>query len=235
VASDQPDAEVAALLGGVRLFSGLPPRQLTLLVRRMHPRSYRRGEVVFHQGDPAGSLHVIRRGSVKVTAPTARGTEPVLALLGAGACFGEVAALDGGPRSASVTAVEATETLVLHRDDLWAFVREQPAFAERVILSLVASVRRINTWLEDAYFNDLDTRLARRLNELAATRGQHGDGGVQVSFPLSQSELAGMLGATRASVNALLGSYQDAGLLRLGRGAFTVLRPEELRRRAGIE
>src|SRR5690348_2926831 len=141
--------EIAALLGGVPLFSGLASRDLALLAGRMRAHSYRRAEIVFHQGDPAGSLHVIRRGSVKVTAPTARGTEPVLALLGAGACFGEVAALDGGLRSATVTAVEATETLALHRDDLWAFVREEPAFAERVILSLVSSVRRINTWLED--------------------------------------------------------------------------------------
>lgn len=229
------EQEIAALLGGVPLFSGLAPGQLALLAGRMRAHRYRRAEIVFHQGDPAGSLHVIRHGSVKVTAPTARGAEPVLALLGAGACFGEVAALDGGLRSATVTAVEATETLSLHHDDLWALMREQPAFAERVVLTLVASVRRINSWLEDAYFNDLDTRLARRLCELATTRGQHGDGGVQVSFPLSQSELAGMLGATRASVNALLGSYQDAGLLRLGKGSFTVLRPDELRRRAGVE
>jgi CRP-like cAMP-binding protein len=229
--------EVAVLLSGVPLFAGLASRQLALLAERVRGYSYRRGEVIFHQGDPAGSLHVIRRGSVKVTAPTARGAEPVLALLGPGACFGEVAALDGGLRSATVTAVEPTETLALHRDTLWACVREQPEFAERVILTLVASVRRINTWLEDAYFNDLDTRMARRLYELAATRGQTGVDGVslQVSFPLSQSELAGMLGATRASVNAILGIYQDAGLLRLGRGSFTVPHPEDLRRRAGLE
>ncbi len=227
--------ETAALLAGVPLFRGLAPRPLALLAGRMRGHGYRRGEVVFHQGDPAGALHVIQSGSVKVTAPTARGTEPVLALLGTGACFGEVAALDGGARSATVTAVEQTETLALHRDDLWACVREQPEFAERVILTLVASLRRINTWLEDAYFNDLDTRLARRLHELATTRGRHGADGVQVSFPLSQSELAGMLGATRASVNAILGSYQDAGLLRLGKGSFTVARPDELRRRAGVE
>jgi len=223
------------LLAATPLFAGLAPRRLAVLATRLRRRTFRRGEVIFHRGDPAGAMHLIQSGSVKVTAPTAQGAEPVLALLGAGACFGEVAALDGGPRSASITAVEPTETLALHREDLWAFLRENPDFAERVIVTLAASLRRINTWLEDAYFNDLDTRLARRLSELTQTQGQRTERGVEVPFPLTQSELAAMLGATRASVNTLLGIYQDAGLLRLAKGRLIVPRPEDLRRRAGLD
>src|SRR5439155_24060284 len=131
---------------------------------------------------------------------------------------GEMAALDGGPRSATVTAVEATETFALMRDDLLSFARENSDFALALIITLSNRLRRADEWLEDSYFQDLDTRMARRLIELAEEHGVDTNEGVEVQFPLTQSDLAGMLGATRVSVNRLLGSYQDAQLLRLGKG-----------------
>jgi CRP-like cAMP-binding protein len=223
------------LLRGVPLFAGLEPRQLAVVATRMRRRSFRRGEVVFHRGDPAGPMHVICAGTVKVTAPTAEGDEAVLAVYGSGVCFGEIAALDGGARSATVTALEPTETLALQPVDLVACVRQYPDLAQQVIVAFAGRLRRTSVWLEDAYFHDLDTRLARRLSELVRERGRPTELGVEVDFPLTQSELAGMLGATRATVNQLLGLYQDTGLLRLGRRAFTVLRPADLQRRAGLD
>lgn len=186
-----------------------------------------------HRGDPAGALHVLKSGRVKITLPSSEGDETVLALLGAGACFGEIAALDGGPRSATVTAVEPTETLSLVREDLLSFARESSEFALALITTLAKKLRRTDEWLEDAYFQDLDTRMARRLLDLAEDHGRTTTDGIEVQFPLTQSDLAGMLGATRVSVNRLLGQYQDASLLRLGKGSFTILNLNELRERAG--
>lgn len=227
--------DLLELLRRVALFATLAPEQLAAVAGRVRQRRFRRGEVIFHRGDPAGPLHLIRSGTVKVTAPTAEGDEAVLAVYGAGACFGEIAALDGGLRSATVTALEPTATLSLSSPDLIACVREYPNLAQQAIVTLASRLRRVSVWLEDAYFQDLDTRLARRLVELAEERGRLSAQGIEVAFPLTQAELAGMLGATRATVNQLLGLYQDAGLLRLGRGAFTVLRPADLQRRAGLE
>jgi CRP/FNR family cyclic AMP-dependent transcriptional regulator len=223
----------AALLRSVPLLAGVNEQALALLARRLQRRSYRRNEVIFHRGDPAGALHVIRSGRVKVTLPSEEGDETVLLLMGAGDCFGEVAALDGGPRSATMTAVEPTETVALLRDDLLTCVREQPDLALALIQTLAARLRRTDAWLEDSYFQDLDTRLARRLTELAEEQGHATPDGIEVAFPLTQSDLAGMLGVTRVSINRLLGTYQDERLLRLNRGSFTVLDPEALRRRAG--
>jgi CRP-like cAMP-binding protein len=222
-----------ALLRSVTLFAGVNEQTLTRLARRLQRRTYRRNEVIMHRGDPAGALHVIRTGRVKVTLPSEEGDETVLALMTAGDCFGEIAALDGGPRSATVTAVEPTETLALLREELLASVREEPDLALALIATLAARVRRTDAWLEDAYFQDLDTRLARRLVELADEQGRTTPDGIEVAFPLTQSDLAGMLGVTRVSVNRLLGAYQDDRLLRLNRGSFTVLNPDALRRRAG--
>jgi CRP-like cAMP-binding protein len=225
--------DLVTVLGAVPLFAAMGPEELTPLASRLRRRTFRRNEVIVHRGDPAGAIHVIRSGRVKVTLPSEEGDETVLALYGPGACFGEIAALDGGPRSATVTAVEATETLALLREDLLAFARENPDFALALITTLAARLRRTDEWLEDAYFQDLDTRMARRLLDVAEDHGRQTSEGIEVAFPLTQSDLAGMLGATRVSVNRLLGVYQDAQLIRLGRGAFTILKPDELRERAG--
>jgi CRP-like cAMP-binding protein len=221
------------LLRGSVLFVELGEPQLRALAERLRRRTFRRGEVIFHRGDPGGSLHVIRTGRVKIHLPSEEGDETVLALLGPGSCFGEIAALDGGPRSATVTAAEAVETYALHREDLLSFVQAEPEVALALLATLAAKLRRTNEWLEDTYFLDLDQRMARRLLELAEQQGRHTPEGIVVEFPLTQSDLAGMLGATRVTVNRQLGIYQDAGLLRLGKGTFTIADEAGMRRRAG--
>jgi CRP/FNR family transcriptional regulator, cyclic AMP receptor protein len=212
-----------AVLRQVPLFAELPDEELTRLASMLRRRTFRRGEVIFHRGDPAGALHIVSAGRVKVSRPSEDGNETVLALMGAGACFGELAALDGGLRSATVTAVEQTETRMLLRDDVVNLARSSPDLAMALVRTLADRIRRTDDWLDDAYFADLDTRLANRLLELAEAHGQETADGVVVHFPLTQSDLAGMLGATRARVNRMLGIYQDAGLLRLGSGTFTIL------------
>jgi CRP/FNR family transcriptional regulator, cyclic AMP receptor protein len=229
-----PSDDPVAILKSVSLFEKVSPADLEVLGQRLRRRTFRRGEVIMHRGDPAGAMHIIRDGRVKISLPSEEGDETVLALLAAPACFGEIAALDGGPRSATITAVEPTETWVLASTDLMAVAREHPDFACALIVTLAANLRRINEWLEDAYFHDLDTRLGRRLLELAEQHGRVTPEGIEVVFPLTQSDLAGMLGATRVSVNRVLGAYQDDGLLRLGRGSFTILRQDAMRRRARL-
>jgi CRP-like cAMP-binding protein len=102
-----------------------------------------------------------------------------------------------------------------------------------LLAKLAAHLRRTNEWLEDAYYMDLDQRLARRLYDLAVEQGRQTAAGIEVALPLTQSDLAALVGATRVTVNRQLGIYQDAGLLRLGRGSFTVTDMDGLRRRAG--
>jgi CRP/FNR family cyclic AMP-dependent transcriptional regulator len=222
-----------ALLHSSATFSALPPAQTAVLAERLRRRRFRRGEILFHRDDPASALYLIQEGAVKIHLSSEDGDETVLALLGPGSCVGEIAALDGGPRSATATAVEPVEAYTLLRDDLLAFVRENPDVALALLTTVAARLRRTNEWLEDAYVLDLDQRLARRLYEFAEEQGHPTPEGIEVSFPLTQSELAGMLGATRVTINRQLGIFQDAGILRLGKGSFTVLDPDALRRRAG--
>ena len=227
----QQSSERTAILASGLLFRSLPPADLARLAERLVPRTYPRGEVVFHRDDPAGALHFIREGQVKIVLTTEGGKETLLALFGAGECFGEIAALDGGARSATAVAVERTETLALLRDDLIAFLREHPDFALDVISLLAMRLRRLDERLEDAYFLDLDGRLARCLLDLAEQSGERAQDGVRVRMPLSQTDLAAMLGSTRVSVNRLLGAYQDAGIIAVERDAIVIKDVEGVRRR----
>ena len=230
-----PDEDPVALLRNVPLFARVNERVLALLAARLRRRTYRRNEVIFHRGDPAGALHVIRSGRVKITLPSAEGEEAIITLMGPGDSFGEMAALDANAtRSATVTAIEQTETLALPREDVLAAARAEPDLALALIQELAERLRKTDALLEDAYFQDLDTRLARRLLELAERQGRQTPEGIEVSFPLTQSDLAGMLGVTRVSINRLLSTYQDQRLLRFNRGGtFTILRPDAMRERAG--
>jgi CRP-like cAMP-binding protein len=226
--------DVVDLLRNVSIFRGVGDPVLQRVAGRLRRRSYRRGEVIFHHGDPAGALHIVKSGRVKIHSPSEEGEETVLTLYHEGECFGEMAALDGGPRSTSATAVEPTETLTLLREDLLALLREDADLALAIIQELIARLRRTNASLEEAYYLSLDARMARRLLELAETQGRETADGVEVPFPLTQQDLAGMLGVTRVSVNRLLGTFQDDRLIRLNKGSFTVLDMEALRDRARL-
>jgi CRP-like cAMP-binding protein len=156
----------------------------------------------------------------------------ILAILRPGDLFGEIAALDGGARSATVTATETTETAALSRTDLLEFVRAHPEFALRLISTLAQRLRRVDERLEDAHFLDLDARLAKVMVDLAEDQGSRlPDGSTRVS--LTQSELASMIGATRVSANRLLKTFEGAGLVRRGRSAIIITNLEALRFRAG--
>lgn len=204
--------------------------QLSQSVRR---RSYHRGEVIFHQGDPGDTLHLVRSGRVKVVLPAETGDEAVLAILGPGDCFGELALLDGGPRSASVVAMEQVETLVLGRQDFLTFFRSNMEAAVRLIVNLARIIRRSNEEVADLAFLDLPGRLAKKLLDLAEAHGQPLDGGkgIEITVPLTQEELAGMIGATRPSVNKVLGLYEDQGAIQRRGRRIAILKPEVLRRR----
>jgi CRP-like cAMP-binding protein len=219
----EPAALVAAL-EGVPLFRGLDADNLAALAETIRVRRYRRGEVIFHQGDPGDALHVILRGRVKISSPSEGGVEAILVTLRAGEFFGALALLDGSPRSASATAVEAAETLVLPRERFRRLVDEVPEFRDHVFAELARELRRLTNPVEELHFLDIAGRLAARLVRLAEEQaGADADGAIRLDGPITQGELAAMVGSTRQSINKLLGMLIDDGLVRLDRDAIVVL------------
>jgi CRP-like cAMP-binding protein len=223
----RPPADPAALravLESVPLFRDMTPDDLGTLAAGLRTRRYRRGEVIFHQGDPGDALHIILTGRVKISSPSDTGVEAILTTLRAGEFFGSLALLDGAPRSASATAVEATETLILPRERFRQLVNDSPEIRDHVFAELARELRRLTYHVEELHFLDIAGRLAARLARMAEEQGATaGDGEIRLEGPITQGELAAMVGSTRQSVNKLLGYLTEDGLIRQERDAIVVL------------
>ena len=208
----------------------LPGAERELLEGMLHRRTYRRGEVVFHQGDSGDTLHIVRHGHAKIVVPSEVGDEAVLTVVQPGDMFGEITLLDGEARSATVVALEDLETATLSRLAFRDLMRRSPATVEVLLAAMAATIRRLTTEVADLMFLDLRGRLAKKLLELAETHGATlPDGSTQIQVQLTQEELAGMIGATRPRVNRLLGFFEDGGLIgRQGR-SIAILNPRALR------
>jgi CRP-like cAMP-binding protein len=214
---------VIASLAAIPFFGGLDPDALERLAASMRSRRFRRGEVIFHIGDPGDALFVILNGEVKISLPSETGDEAILATLRPGDVFGELALLDGAPRSASASALTATETVVLPRDRFRELIATETGFRDALLASIAGELRRLTTHVEELHFLDITGRLAARLVRLAQEGGAPApDGSVRLRTNLTQADLASMVGCTRQSVNKLLGQFTDDGLVRLERDAIVL-------------
>ena len=210
-------------LSTIPFFAGLDPVALERVAAGMRSRRFRRGEVIFHIGDPGDALFVIVDGEVKISLPSETGDEAILATLQVGDVFGELALLDGAPRSASATAIGPTETVVLPRDRFRELIATEAGVRDALLASIAGELRRLTTHVEELHFLDITGRLAARLVRLAQEGGTKvGDGGIRLRTNLTQGDLAAMVGCTRQSVNKLLGQFTDDGLIRLDREGIVV-------------
>lgn len=219
------------LLAHVPLFASLKPDRLDELATKLKPRSYRRGETIFHQDDPAATIHIIKSGQVKINTTSPEGGEIILAILTDGDFFGELSLLDEGPRSANAIAMEATQTLTLQHGDFVEVMTKHPEMMKSVMSYLVNRLRRADHRMEDAIFLDLPARLAKRLLELAQKRGVRTDNGIEIGLRLTQQDLAAAVGVTRIAINRQLGKLQDMGLLSIEGQRIVIVKPEELKKR----
>lgn len=215
VRTPSPDPLAHDALAACRLFAGLDERTLDLLTAALRSRKYRRDEVIFHADDPGDSLYVVASGSVKITVSADDGTEPaILTTIGRGGFFGELALLDGAPRSATAVAMDRVEALVLRREAFDRLVDSEPGLRHALLASLAAEIRRLTAQVEDLHFLDLPGRLARHLLREISSDGERAAGEVRLPWPYTQGELAGMIGGSRQSVNRLLADFVAQGLLR---------------------
>jgi CRP/FNR family cyclic AMP-dependent transcriptional regulator len=216
-------------LAAVPLFAGLDAASLESVGRGMRSRRFRRGEVIFHLGDPGDALFVVISGAVKISLPSETGDEAILATLRPGDFFGELALLDGAPRSATAGALEPTETLVLPRDRFRELIATEPLIRDALLAALARELRRLTLHVEELHFLDIAGRLAARLARLSDEQGRRQpDGSIRLDAPITQSDLAAMVGCTRQSVNKLLGLFVDDGLIRLERDAIVITDMERL-------
>jgi CRP/FNR family cyclic AMP-dependent transcriptional regulator len=212
-----------------RLLADVPSDELQQMLTIARRRPFDRGEVVFHEGDPADSLHLIVSGRFAARIRTPLGDTTLLAIYGPGDAFGELA-LVAPPvhRSATVVALEAAETRSVFREDFEALRKRHPA-VDRVLVSLLADrIREMNDRLLEAHYVDAETRVRRHLRQLAAVYERDGASVI----PLTQEEIAEIAGTSRATVNRVLREEERRGVIELKRGRTRIVDPEQLTRRA---
>ena len=214
------------------LFDGFSPADLEELVPGINARPYARGAYIFHEGDPGRSLFVVSRGQVKIGRMGRTGEEVVFAVLAPGDSFGELALFDhDAKRAADAQAMELTECVVIDRDTLLAFLDRHPVFARRVLQMVSRYVRAADATFSEAAFLDIPGRVASKLLELAASRGEPAGGGTRITVRLPQRTLAGMVGASRENVNRALSRLTAEGTITQLNGYITVVHAGRLRAR----
>ncbi len=223
--------EPAQALKRLPLFKDFSSAELDALVSRVVRRVFPASYLIFEQGAIGNSCHLIRRGLVKIFVTSDGGQDAVLAMLRPGELFGELAVIDGLPRSASAITAEPTETLEISCEEFWRMLEQHPAAARKVCAVLAARLRRTDNIVADGAFLDTRARVSKRLLDLAEQFGRRrrdGSDAVDLDLVLYQQDLAEMVGSTRESVSRVLSALESDGLVRQQRGRVTLLRIDDL-------
>jgi CRP/FNR family cyclic AMP-dependent transcriptional regulator len=212
---------VNTLLERSSLFRGLPISTLERVAALATNKIYAPDTVVFFRGDAGNSLYSVMRGRVLISAGTADGKEVFLNIMEAGDSFGEIALLDGSPRTATATTMMRTELLIIEREHFLSLLRAEPLLATHLIQLLCKRIRWTAEQIEDSALLSAPARLAKRLTSLARIHGQATPDGTRLT--ISQQELARFLSLSRQIVNQHLQCWKDRGWISLGRSSVTII------------
>ena len=222
------------LLRGSRLFANLGTEELDGLLSLTHAKRVDADQVIFLKGDRAAQLYAIASGLVRVSTVSDDGKVMVFGIFGPGELFGEVALLDGRERTATVTAVSATELLVIDRRDFLPFLEKHPKVSIQLLSALAGRVRSASQLVEDALFLPLPARLAKKLLFLADNFGTRHGKSIRIDLKLSQQELGNLVGTTRESINKALRAWEDDGTIKTEQGFISIEQPDHLRHISGF-
>ena len=217
----------AGVLARTELFCGIDEASRRRIAERVTERVVEPGQCVFVQDEPGDRMYVLAEGVVKLFVGSRNGGIVELVRHRPPAIFGEVALLDGGPRSASAEAVERATLLVMTRAELLHLLKAEDQVAEALLSTLGAMVRRTTRQISDLVFLDLQGRVARQLLALAGDADADGDGTARTRR-VTQAELATMVSGARQTVNQALRSLESRGYIRADGGSFEILDRERL-------
>ena len=226
--------EVAALLANSHLFRALGTDDLARVAHDLHERTYEQGQTIFYRGDPGHDVHLLVTGQVRLSVLGKEARELSFNLAEAGAIFGEIAALDGGPRTANAMAVTKARTASLSHTILKRLILAHPQVADAAIMLLCGRLRSTSEQLEEVALCPIDMRLARYLLHRLDLQQLDARSGPHIDLRMSQTELALLLGTSRPSVNAALASLEKQGAIKRS-GMHLECNTAQLTRAAGLD
>jgi CRP-like cAMP-binding protein len=222
--------EIEEALRGSFLFPLLGPSERDRFIAAAHARTWRSGATIFVQDDPGTSMMLVRTGTVRIGYPTPEGRSFLLAELGPGSVFGEIALLDGGPRSADATAATDCTLWAFERRDFLPLLEHNWKLAEAVLKVVCERLRSADAHIADLAFSDLPGRLAKTL----IARAHPGPRGKPAQVTDTQGALAAMVGGSREAVNRCLRKWQKDGLVAMSDGRILLSDPDALAEAAGL-
>lgn len=217
----------------ISCFSGLDRSQLQVLAPNVVTQTFERGEAIFNQGSIGSVLYGIVAGQVRIFTVSDSGQELSVTIFRAGDFFGELALLDGQPRSASAVAMCRTTVLVLHRSTFLSTVASHPPIAVTILEVMAARLRQSTTHADMLGTGSAAQRVARQLLVLAGRYGRSEGSSIRIDLRLTQDDLASLAGVTRETANRVLASLRDQGLIKVSRAYISILDPEALELKAG--
>ena len=213
----------------VDLFAGIDEGEMRRLVERATLREFGRGSVILHPDEPQERVYVIKEGRVKISRYSPDGREQILALLGPGDIFGELA-LVGEAEPVHAEAFEDALLCALSRDDMAALLRRRPELMLHLLRTLAERLRAAEEEIADLVFRTVPGRLAALLLRLAEASGQRDGSRLRLALRLTHQDIASMIGATRETVTATVSRLRAAGLIATEGRRIVILDPEGLRR-----
>jgi len=222
--------EKVAVLRELALFSTLSEEELAEVAEAAELARFGAGEVVFREGEASSGCYVIRSGHAAVVREHAAGRALTLARFGPGDMFGELAMVDDGVRSATVTALDELQTIAIRGEAMRRLLRQQPEIAVKMIAALAQRLRQANERLAGQSFQTVQTRVAKALRTLVEAAREEGDAGGEIVITGTQAELARLAGSSRESASRFLAVLERAGVITQGRGRLTVHDPAALER-----
>jgi len=222
------------LLAKASLFSKLSDRELDALVQVSRVEKLRARQELCHKGDPGSQVYLISKGRLKATTTSAEGGEVVFSIMAPGEVCGELALLCGGRRTATITAIDDAELIVLDRREFLPFLRAQPEAAIKLLEVLAERQLRLSELVEDTTFLNLPARLAKKLVSLSRSYGTETPEGIRIDLKLSQSEIGDLVATSRESINKQLKTWSEEGLVSMKGGLVTIHRIDDLEALAGF-
>jgi CRP-like cAMP-binding protein len=219
------------VLRGLRLFRSIDDEVIERLAAYSRLTRYARGEALFRKGDDGAGLIVVTAGGIKVVLPSAEGQEIVLNVIGPGEVVGEIALLDGQPRTADCVAIAPTETLSLDRRDFLPLLQSRAEVGLAMIEVLCERLRKTSSHVENLVFSDPEVRLARAVLDLSGRNLVAGSRRIL----MTQQQLGTMIGLSRESTNKILRRWEKAGTISLSKGGLDVVDPAPLKRLAATD
>lgn len=217
----------------IPLLSGFSDEDYQIIIKEMKYEQVPKDQVLFQKGDPGDKLYIVDKGAVKICTYTEKGDEFIYATFGPGDFFGEMALIDGLPRSADAITTMDSSLYILHKSDFDSLLKSHFKLVEAILRALSRRIRDLNEMLVDASFTPIGERLAKRLLKMVEEKGIRPDERGTITISCSQPYIASMLGTTRESVNRNLRALREKGIISTHKTSITIHDINALRQMAG--